>query len=54
VQGFNENASILVMLGLYAALVAVDLPIVPLMWGFGLALALAIAALMRRAHGVRD
>lgn len=54
VQGFNENASILVMLGLYAALVAVDLPIVPLMWGFGLALALAIAALMRRAHAVRD
>lgn len=54
VQGFNENASILVMLGLYAALVAVDLPIVPLMWGFGLALALAIAALMRRAHAMRD
>ena len=50
VQGFNENASILVMLAAYAALVAAELPIVPLMWGFGLALALAIAALMRRSQ----
>jgi len=54
VQGFNENASILVMLAAYAALVAAELPIVPLMWGFGLALALAIAMLMRRAGRVRD
>ncbi len=50
VQGFNENASILVMLAAYAALVALDLPIVPLMWGFGLLLALAIAVLMRRSR----
>jgi MFS transporter, LPLT family, lysophospholipid transporter len=54
VQGFNENASILVMLAAYAALVAAELPIGPLMWGFGLALALAIAALMRRARRVRS
>ena len=50
VQGFNENASILAMLALYAALVAAELPIVPLMGGFGLAIVLAIAALMRRAR----
>lgn len=50
VQGFNENASILAMLAVYAGLVALELPIVPLMWGFGLLLALAIAVLMRRAR----
>ncbi|MFT3953264.1 MAG: lysophospholipid transporter LplT [Piscinibacter sp.] len=50
VQGFNENASILAMLGAYAVLVAVELAIVPLMWGFGLAIAAAIACLMRRAR----
>lgn len=50
VQGFNENASILAMLAVYAGLVAMELPIVPLMWGFGLLLALAIAGLMRRAR----
>ncbi len=50
VQGFNENASILVMLAAYAALVALDLPIVPLMWGFGLLLALAIAGLIGRSR----
>lgn len=50
VQGFNENASILVMLGVYAALVAAKLPIVPLMWGFGLGVAAAIALLMWRAR----
>lgn len=50
VQGFNENASILAMLAVYAGLVALELAIVPLMWGFGLLLALAIAGLMRRAR----
>ncbi len=54
VQGFNENASILAMLALYAALVAIDLPIVPLMCGFGLAIALAIGVLMRRARCARS
>jgi LPLT family lysophospholipid transporter-like MFS transporter len=47
VQGFNENLSILVMLAGYAALLAIDVPIVPLMWGFGLMIAAAIALLMR-------
>jgi MFS family permease len=53
VQGFNENASILAMLAVYAALVAVELPIVPLMAGFGVLIALAIGALMWRCRGVR-
>jgi len=51
VQGFNENASILVMLAAYAGLVALELPIVPLMTGFGLLLALTIAVLVRRSRG---
>ena len=50
VQGFNENASILAMLAIYAALVAVELPIVPLMWGFGLLIALAIGVMTRRSR----
>lgn len=45
VQGFNENLSVLLMLGLYAALLAHDAPVVPLMTGFGLCLALAMLAL---------
>ncbi|MBS0343472.1 MAG: lysophospholipid transporter LplT [Proteobacteria bacterium] len=48
VQGFNENLSVLAMLATYAALVAIDVPIVPLMWGLGLLVASAIALLMRR------
>jgi MFS family permease len=48
VQGFNENASVLTMLASYAALVALDVPIVVLMWGFGLLIAAAMVALMWR------
>jgi MFS family permease len=48
VQGFNENASVLAMLASYAALVALDVPIVVLMWGFGLLIAAAMVALMWR------
>ncbi|MEY2686544.1 MAG: hypothetical protein RL375_742, partial [Pseudomonadota bacterium] len=48
VQGFNENASILVMLAVYAALLALDLPIVTVMGGFGLMIAGAILMLIRR------
>ena len=43
VQGFNENASVLVMLALYAWTVWIDVPIAPLMSGFGVAVALAMA-----------
>lgn len=48
VQGFNENASVLLMLSLYAALLAAGLPLLWLMQGLGLGLAALIAALMWR------
>lgn len=47
VQGFNENLSILVMLGVYALLLACELPIVPLMVGFGLLLSTGMLILWR-------
>lgn len=46
VQGFNENLSVLAMLAGYAALQALEVPIVPTLWGFGLAIAAAIGMLM--------
>jgi MFS family permease len=48
VQGFNENLSVLVMLAGYAALLAVGMPIVTLMWAFGLAIGAAMAWLWWR------
>ncbi len=48
VQNFNENASVLVMLGVYAALLAVDVDIRQLMAGLGLLVALVVAALCLR------
>ena len=53
VQGFNENASVLGMLAVYAALVALDVPIVGLMWGFGGAIAIAMALLIGRERALR-
>ncbi|MEY4268628.1 MAG: hypothetical protein RIS90_3163 [Pseudomonadota bacterium] len=50
VQGFNENLSVLCMLGLYAALVAAEVPIVPLMTLFGGCIAVAMAVLTRVAN----
>ena len=49
VQGFNENLSILCMLGLYAALLAAEMPIVPLMTLLGLGFSLALGLLICRA-----
>ena len=48
VQGFNENASVLTMLGTYAALMAFDVPIVPLMVGFGVLIAALMGVLVVR------
>jgi len=48
VQGCSENASVLAMLAAYALLLAAGVPIVPVMWVFGLAIASGIAALMWR------
>ncbi len=52
VQGFNENLSILVMLGLYAGALALQLPLLPLMSGFGLLIAGLMLVLMRRRSGL--
>jgi hypothetical protein len=51
VQGFNENLSVLCMLGVYTALVAADVPIVPLLTLFGLCTAVAMGLLIHR--GIR-
>lgn len=51
VQGFNENASVLAMLAIYGALMVAEVPIVPLLWGFGLLIAVAMAVLWRREQG---
>ena len=48
VQGFNENASVLAMLGIYAALIALEVPVVTLLACFGLTIAGAMVALMLR------
>lgn len=48
VQGFNENLSILAMLGLYALLQAAGVPLVWLMSGLGMLVSLCVLALMWR------
>ncbi len=48
VQGFNENLSVLAMLAVYAALLALDVPILTTLWLLGLFVASAIGALMLR------
>lgn len=48
VQGFHENTSVLVMLGLYALMLRLDLPVTGLMAGFGGCIALGMAALAWR------
>lgn len=53
VQGFNENASVLLMLMLYAGLLAWQVPIVLVMWGFGLLIAAVMAALMWRMRRLK-
>lgn len=49
VQGFNENASVLAMLAVYGSLMAAQMPIRTLMWGFGAVIAAAMCALSWRA-----
>jgi MFS family permease len=48
VQGFNENASVLVMLAVYAGLLALEVPIVTLISCLGLLIAVAMATLIWR------
>lgn len=55
VQGFNENLSILLMLGTYAVLQAWGVPLVWLMSGLGLFVSLCVLMLMvRRRFAVRS
>jgi hypothetical protein len=48
VQGFNENLSVLVMLGLYSALLAWELPLLPIMLVLALPLLWAVLPWLRR------
>jgi MFS family permease len=57
VQGFNENAAVLAMLGFYAWTVSVGVPVMPLMIGLGLCVSAAMALLawrFRRLAGQRS
>ena len=45
VQGFNENASVLLLLGIYSALLALPMPLVGIMTLLGVSMALGMAAL---------
>ena len=54
VQGFSENASVLAMLAGYALFIALDMPIVHLLWGMGLMVAAAMGLLIRRARRAAD
>lgn len=53
VQNFNENLSMLAMLAAYAALVAMDVPIAPLMRGLGGCVAVLVLALMWRHRALK-
>jgi MFS transporter, LPLT family, lysophospholipid transporter len=46
VQNFNENASVLVALAVYSTLLALEVPLLPLMAGLGALVALGCTALM--------
>jgi LPLT family lysophospholipid transporter-like MFS transporter len=48
VQGFNENLSVLVMLGIYSALLAWDIPLLPIMLMLTLPLLWAVLPWLRR------
>jgi hypothetical protein len=47
VQGFNENAGMLLMLGAYAGAIALDVPLTQLVWGFGLMVSMGMLAISR-------
>jgi membrane protein implicated in regulation of membrane protease activity len=53
VQGFNENLSVLVMLGLYAGLIALQVPVQLVMVLAGLGLAVFIGRNLWRRRGAR-
>ncbi len=51
VQGFNENAGVLLGLAIYAVLVHLDVSVLSLLWGFGLGISALLALLMRWRAG---
>lgn len=55
VQGFNENASVLFVLAIYALLSYWGLAIVPLMWGLGVSVAVGVGLLIwgQRRHSIQ-
>ena len=54
VQGFNENASVMVMLGIYSALLALEMPLKWVMILMGSIMLLGILYLMRMASHKTD
>jgi len=54
VQGFNENLSVLISLGLYTLVLAAGAPIVGVMVGFGIAVTIALAVLLLRWQAALD
>jgi LPLT family lysophospholipid transporter-like MFS transporter len=54
VQGFNENLSVLISLGLYTLVVAAGAPIVGVMVGFGIAVSIGLAVLLLRWQAALD
>jgi MFS family permease len=54
VQGFNENASVMVMLGVYSGLLALELPLQWVMVIMGSVMTLGMIYLMRRASQTTD
>jgi len=54
VQGFNENASVLALVGLYTLLIAADWPVQRIMGALGVVISACIAALWWRDAGRRQ
>lgn len=54
VQGFNENASVMIMLGIYSGLLAMSLPLYWVMTLMGMLMTLGILYLMRMASHKTD
>ena len=50
VQGFNENASVLLLLGIYSGLLAMHMPLNAIMTILGVAMALGMAYLTWRGR----
>jgi hypothetical protein len=54
VQGFNENAGMLLLLALYALAVASEMSLPSLIWCFGALVTLGMSAILLRQHRMRQ